>query len=83
MKGKRSGRGAGGTSGLDSYEEAADQEHAQVDGEHDRADAVGKKRVTVVYDAQDTQRNLCRHHQQRCADGGSWQYMQNTPVLSA
>ena len=46
-------------------------------------DAVGKKRVTVVYDAQDTQRNLCRHHQQRCADGGSWQYMQNTPVLSA
>ena len=43
-------------------------------------DAVGKKRVTVVYDAQDTQRNLCR--QQRCADGGSWQYMQNTPVLS-
>lgn len=41
-----------------------------------------KKRVTVVYDAQDTQRNLCRHHQQRCADGGSWQYMQNTPVLS-
>ena len=39
MKCKRSGRGAGGTSGLDSYEEAADQEHAQVDGEHDRADA--------------------------------------------
>ena len=39
MKCKRSGRGAGGAGGLDGYEEAANQEHAQVDGEHDRADA--------------------------------------------
>ena len=34
-----SGRGAGGTSGLDGYEEAANQEHAQVAGEQNRSDA--------------------------------------------